>query len=519
GPGYDTPEEAFAAVPFNMTVSLSAMNESLVTSYVYNGQYALGTSRDSYTLDSRQQADTLYLSTTYGSYSATASSNGDWLRFGSVPGSGNTSIPVTTVSNTPAMLIFNAESTTTAREGTITITSGLLKKEITVTQKSSVNGFSVTAQGSIGSPFSARITSSTAIRVTSTYNWRVRVDSDPDAIISSFTPVSGGAVTNQAITLTLKPNADWTAPTAEATLTFFSPAGEFQAVERKVSLAARTYETDPSTHLGWAGSNIYWVTTDASTGAGYLTFDDTPTDRPADDAPGSGSETYQGVFFKWGGLVGLDSSGGWGSGSKVYVPDFATGTWTQKTAGTAGSPSSPTAYFSAWSNIPYVTYYNSSVSSYITTTAHTPETWRGDICRYLSETGKAPGSPVVMWRMPTSGDFSGALNDYGGLQTWPGNLSSGANDGTWPVMYDGSFIGRRKKNNPRPDANGYKPFFSAGGFRWDNGSLDRVGNKGHYHSASRGANSSAYLVFYTDSAGPYTNGQAYGGIIRCVKAS
>jgi hypothetical protein len=534
GPGYDTPEEAFDAAPVNLTVSLTATDESL-TSYVYDGQYVLGVSQDEYVLDNKQQTVALDISATYGSYSAAASSTGNWLRFGSVIGGGDIVVPA--VSAPPAALgtlTFNVTANTgsDARTGTVAITSGRLEKVITVIQ---YPAFYVSTPQT--NPFAAG-TANTVLTVRSPYNnWYVRVDSDPKAIVSGFSPVSGNITTGTNVALAFRQFSDWSnsvTETAAATLAFFSPTGEFDPETRTVQLTETLYtpptDITPSTHNGWAGSNIYW-----DSAKGCLTFDDIPTSNPADTAPGSGSERYQGVFFKWGSLVGLDPSSSasatsWVSGCKVYVPATGSATgWSQKTAGEAGPPSNPTAYFTTWGNIPYVTTGTTVTTdqAYLNISSpaggHNPSEWKGDICRYLTETGKAPGAGKgTKWRMPVANEF-GATADYGNaLGSWPGGITSNISVvgayGQWSVTYNSTYPGFRKKGGAII-AN-YKPFFPASGWRGygSAGSLSFVGGDGVYWSSSPN-NSNAYQLYLNlGGVNPASNNSRTSSLpVRCVK--
>ncbi|MDR1883672.1 MAG: hypothetical protein LBR26_12950 [Prevotella sp.] len=506
GPGYTSADLASTGLastkPVNLTYDLSATDESL-TSYVYDGQYALGVSQDNYTLDNTARTGiTLQVSTTYEKGYTAVSSNTSWLVI-----TGGASTSDANSPGSPTTLTFRVDANTGGqREGTITITSGRLTKVITVTQKSTADAFTVTAQSSIGSPFAANTTSSTAIRVTSTYsNWCVRVDSDPDAIISNFTPARGDVVTSQVISLTLKPNLDWSKPTAEATLTFFSPTNEFLEQSRKVYLQAGTFTAppaNPTTHGDWAGSNIYW---DSS--KGYLTFDDTPASNPAANAPGTAAEAKQGVYFQWGSLVGLDPSSaasatGWVAACKVYVPNTASSTgWSQQTAGTTVAPGAAATsanYFTNWTTkIPYVNTAATANRSqaYLSTTAHDPAAWKGDICRYLTETGKAPGLKTgTKWRMPIADEF-GAAGDYATVGNWSSsittNTSIAGTYGQWPVTYSSIYPGVRK--NTPGGTGAYRPFFPGNGYRSSaNGALTQVGYGAYPWSSSPGGDTSAY---------------------------
>jgi hypothetical protein len=74
----------------------------------------------------------------------------------------------------------------------------------------------------------------------------------------------------------------------------------------------------------WAASNIYFLPGDGEGGTsdtGVLTFAES----------GTGKEGYQGVFFKWGSLIGVSASGdgNFDGDSYLFVPDLSTGTYTR----------------------------------------------------------------------------------------------------------------------------------------------------------------------------------------------
>ncbi|MDR1881888.1 MAG: hypothetical protein LBR26_03795 [Prevotella sp.] len=538
GPGYTSADLASTGLastrPVNFTYNLSATDESL-TSYDYNGQYALGVSQDSYTLDkTARTVSTLKVSTTYGGGYTAVSSDQSWLRFGSAFDSGTAS--VTGVANTLSTLTFSvaANNTGGARSpaGTITITSGRLTKVVTVTQ-SNTDAFTVTDP--VQSQFPDSGVTNSPLTVTSSYSkWNVRVDSDPNGIVTSFGIGNGGSggtsgsTGTTGITFSLKASPKYEVSTAK--LVFFSPTGEFTEVPKTVNLAAKTYtaQPNPTGHGGWAGSNIYWVSTGSTTG--YLTFENTPTNNPT-GAP-TGKEGYQGVFFKWGNLIGLDpmrytsgsTGNSWNSANVVYVPNYVTdnpttSTWSRTTAGSAYT----------WSNIQPVTSGSGSVLNYAHLTlnasnqsgGYDPANKKGDICRYLSETGTAPGSPGVRWRMPTAAEFAvpaGISNDNDYVKTENGwnNITdtfSGNSSGTW-ITVDGR---RKQYDHATTNLLSYKPFFSAGGLRRPEGSLYLVGYEADWWSSSPNGGSAYRLLFYGDVQPSSSNDRAHAQAVRCVK--
>lgn len=169
--------------------------------------------------------------------------------------------------------------------------------------------------------------------------------------------------------------------------------------------------------LTWAGSNIYWVEDDDPDTPdieGYLTF----------AAPGTtDKQFYQGVFFRWGSLVGISpvaSTSGDVNFSPtvdpIYVPiddnDPSSIKWVRTTVtnawqayGWTDAPNSTPSTPYAFDSIPHV--YNVSVNdpttNYLASSGvHDPAHYKGDICKYLSG---QPHTPMGVWVMPTFNDF------------------------------------------------------------------------------------------------------------------
>ncbi|MDR1881587.1 MAG: FimB/Mfa2 family fimbrial subunit [Prevotella sp.] len=491
GPGYGSATAAAEERPVNLTYDLSATDESL-TSYVYNGQYALGVSRDSYTLDSKSRSATLLVSTTYEKGYKAESDQG-WLTIA-------TAGKETTTANapgSPTTLTFSVDTNTGGqRSGTITITSGRLTKEIFITQKNTADGFTV---GTPSSSYSASGVTNASLSVTSSWSWSVNVKSDPNAIVTSFTRSGTG---NGTFYFSLKANSLYYSPSA--TFTFFSPTNEFTpVVERIINQTASTAEYRPTAHGGWAGSNVYWD-------GNKLTFDDTGVDA---------HKHYQGVFFKWGGLVGIDPSGTtWIPASNmVYVPNWnsanpTASTWEAKTANSAG--------YTTWALIPYAggtaNLGDAPALAYLTNAGHDPANRKGDICRYLTETGAAPGSPTARWRLPIENEFSqGSYSMSGTFDTASSNTDA---TGKWQSSGMGGYT--KTTGN---FTSVFQPFFPPSGWRDPSaGSIAYLTHDGQYCSSSpRGAN--AYYLFFTPGNRVDLTGNAgraertYGLSVRCVK--
>ncbi|GHU59283.1 hypothetical protein FACS189411_15930 [Bacteroidia bacterium] len=167
------------------------------------------------------------------------------------------------------------------------------------------------------------------------------------------------------------------------------------------------YLPKDTTILLWAGSNIYY-----DLAARHLTFD-------ADSI--HTNEKYQGVYFKWGGLVGM------GQGANGTSWD-AGPTTTYLYGGEVVSPNA------VYASIPYMAPTapaNDGNSKYLLE-HHDSLNFKGDICVYLSEKGYVPDGKD--WRMPTQNEFVRQRNR---TRSWVGAEGgiTGNESGTFPVDF------------------------------------------------------------------------------------
>jgi hypothetical protein len=148
--------------------------------------------------------------------------------------------------------------------------------------------------------------------------------------------------------------------------------------------------------FGFAGSNIYWD--------GYkLTFDKVRTWLYSSTY----SDQYQGVYFRWGGLVGLDAY----INDTYFVPPVNEGeeweailyAYDQAASRSGGSTSTAT-------NVNYL-YNNPNFTSYV-----------GDICSFLTN---------GTWRMPNAAEFNSMIGGGYTVQGggWNKGNVSGATEG------------------------------------------------------------------------------------------
>jgi hypothetical protein len=251
--------------------------------------------------------------------------------------------------------------------------------------------------------------------------------------------------------------------------------------------------------LSFAGSNIYW---DGS----MLTFDEEGVTT---------NQMYQGVFFKWGSLVGISpagqSSDAFSSSTKVYVPRF--------TPDDNSDPEweDPDVFsYSDWTDIPYIDDVDAVYGVYATyldarNEGYSTDYWeegKGDICRFLSANGYGPAGN---YRMPTARE-QGAKEEYSiGSDDWTAvgspsflNVSASYSGGTYPISFGISHSGI---------------IFPASGYRDSDGTLYAPGEQGYYWSGSGEPSLGYNMRFFGNGFIYIVRGFAPDGAspIRCVK--
>jgi hypothetical protein len=228
----------------------------------------------------------------------------------------------------------------------------------------------------------------------------------------------------------------------------------------------------------WAGSNVYWDTD-------HLTFD------PIDETDHA---LYQGVYFKFGSLVGISGSEAMNvSTTTMYVPNYnssnpETSSWRASTITAEG--------WSTWFGIPYISslsglgnhplflYENSDPTHY--------GNKLGDICRYIGDTGAGPKG----YRMPTYDEFNVNPDDWGAGGTWSFWItdsyanqawSAGSPSGTGLISY---YRYWKANNNIKFPASGWRcSWFSPPGQLFDE--LNRYG---YYRGSSIGESTEGFGI-------------------------
>jgi hypothetical protein len=243
----------------------------------------------------------------------------------------------------------------------------------------------------------------------------------------------------------------------------------------------------------WAYSNIYW---DGS----KLTF----------DTYDNGHEGYQGVFFKWGSLVGVSpeqqSSGSpyyVSTATLVYIPTYVEGgtsTWSIP----APSPT--------WANIPYLddlydaTPYGTNNTYASDSAQNTPAMYaglRGDICQYLGKT-----DPVLSgYRLPMRSEFwAETRQDWNtvtpttdgwikGDGTFVSSPAAGYADGRADLLSSANGAGMKLGSGINLATGVVLP---AGGIR--NSALYAVGERGYHWSCSALNAIRGWELFFTEEA-------------------
>lgn len=132
----------------------------------------------------------------------------------------------------------------------------------------------------------------------------------------------------------------------------------------------------PDMHKGWAGSNIYWK-------ADYINEDGTIGRLMFDDVNDYTHSGVQGVYFLWGSLVALTANYPAESRAILFAPSNL-------------SEDGSTPYM----NVDIELTYDSK--RHYVLEYHDPQRNIGDICKYMTQRGWAPGANEgKKWRQPT----------------------------------------------------------------------------------------------------------------------
>jgi hypothetical protein len=290
-------------------------------------------------------------------------------------------------------------------------------------------------------------------------------------------------------------------PTASTPITFTT------ALERGNSYTIRVKILRIALSDKFASSNIYWDGTKLT----FAPYTSTPSTQYTTE------QHYQGVYFKFGSLVGVSPVGSFNTSSTlIYVPYYGDGTspgWqesraTRTTDDVSNFPgASPHGSWTSWANMLYISGGTSTDRSnfhVIDPAQNTSDKWRtfkGDICQYISAT--QPG--LSGYRLPMSIEFGSTSNWSSYTGTKSGSASS---NGKWVIGAGCSFTG-------------HGVFFPATNYRRNsNGGLSLITTVGHYMSGSTRESGGCYLLDITSSStnpSNYTVNRDYDAApVRCI---
>jgi hypothetical protein len=251
----------------------------------------------------------------------------------------------------------------------------------------------------------------------------------------------------------------------------------------------------------WAQSNIYFqpdLTADPGGSIGSLTFSE-------NDASKSG---YQGLYFKWGSLIGVESGSGgndgFGADTHLFIPDVNTGKYyrvksseiaADYTDTDAGKQAAVQAYaavkanMTTWANVPYA----NELATGMDDTGSSPVTdaskdtyyaqYKGDICKYLSDKKSSNGSGLTRnWVMQVSDKWT---RDQTGFPTSGSYILKVKSGGTDDGLGNGNKDDISNLLYYVDDDKGETVIFPTAGYRsLSNGYRFYVGNTGSYWSSS-----------------------------------
>jgi hypothetical protein len=233
----------------------------------------------------------------------------------------------------------------------------------------------------------------------------------------------------------------------------------------------------------WAYSNIYWDSS-LNSDTGGLTFDKKKTNPSHAD--------WQGIFFKWGSLVGISPVGDHTSAS-LFIPNNITlKTWDDsKTLSSNDTPWGSAGF----ENIPFIVPVG-SLDHHVYDDADFIN-YRGDICSYLTDGA---------WRLPNLMEMF-SVEELVSFTSGPGMTND---------VFGQSPIGANVGVTLSSCGSAFLP---ASGYRNRYGQLFVVSGEGLYPVGNHWEGSYYYLHFY-NSGGKATGSlysYSYAGPVRCIK--
>lgn len=314
--------------------------------------------------------------------------------------------------------------------------------------------------------------------------WTVTSDAADWLTIATTTTGTGAAKTQKgesdktlhAYVATINTTGDY----RKGTLTL-TRGGMNEKPAKTITVSQKYQYRLPTAHKGWAGCNIYWDPTFSNSDGttGRLTFTDMGDTSLA---------TIQGVYFQWGSLVALSAVGTYSTTSILFSP---TG---NKNFAYASIPNAGTTNITANRNRSYLLEIHDATRDI------------GDICKYISDKGWAPGATESKkWRMPTSNEYEAAAN-YTRFPATGGFTAVSSNDSNGLMKVTSGYT------------RGANTRFTASGYRYTDGSFEKVGISCYCWSSSP-LDGSAYRLYLSGSEIDLASlsNRRVGYPVRCVR--
>jgi uncharacterized protein (TIGR02145 family) len=326
---------------FNALVSVVVAIAAMTTISCTDDSFFLGLDRETINAEPIGGSTTIVVTSTV---SWRASSDAEWVTISPATGRGDGNISVEIAAN----------PTATERTATITVSGAGVKPQNVAVSQTADNPY-IGVDFNVPSPVSVE-GGTYPMKILSNVEWNITVTSEEDWI--NITPATGrGEATVQ---VTIAGNNLYIPRSAVIT----ASGKDALPVPIIINQEARGFYAPESGTFAY--SNIYL---DSETG--HLTF--------ATEAY-SGTDLYQGIYFKWGSLFGISPSDLTTTEPYlVFTP--------REYAGTKPS---------TWEGVPYYNEATDELRDY------NAEAGIGDICRYISDKGWVPGQ----WRMATLNEYN-----------------------------------------------------------------------------------------------------------------
>jgi hypothetical protein len=225
--------------------------------------------------------------------------------------------------------------------------------------------------------------------------------------------------------------------------------------------------------VAFAYSNVYWD-------GAKMTFDVTD----------EGHQGYQGLFFKWGSLVGISPVGNWSNSS---TPTYNAGSSTAST----------------YSNFNSIPYWDNATYGGVIDNTHT-SALVGDICKYID----------FRYRLPKDGEIPLPLNN-GWTDGWTEvvvfeAVTTTDHDGTYDFIANNKGCAKNAKLNVILPASGYRTLYDQYTLK-----LIDVGEYALYWGSTSGGSTNAHPAIGFNSTGVSSSGgsyqREYHHSVRCVR--